>query len=74
MKSNTEINKYQDDYNLRNYDRMTLLMQKGTKEKLSTIAAEKGISVNGLINTLISEMIEHYEMAGGNKSDLTDEK
>lgn len=51
------INKYQDDYKRKNYDRLTLLMAKGTKKKLQNIAAERGISVNAIINQLIAAFL-----------------
>ena len=52
------INKYQDEYKRKNYDRLTLLMVKGTKKKLQAIADGRGTSVNALINGLILELIQ----------------
>lgn len=49
--SSTSINKYMT----KAYDRVNLVIPKGKKEVLETLAATRGLSVNGLINTLLRE-------------------
>lgn len=42
-------------YNSRNYDRMQFFVPKGQKEIIRRYVRERGESVNGLVNRLISE-------------------
>lgn len=49
--------KYADDYKRRNYDRINLLLPKGTRAKLQQIAKAAGISVNALFNDLVAQLI-----------------
>ena len=49
--------KYADDYKRRNYDRINLLLPKGTRAKLQQIAKAAGISVNALFNDLVVQLI-----------------
>ena len=49
--SSTSINKYMT----KAYDRVNLVIPKGKKEVLEALAATRGLSVNGLINTLLRE-------------------
>lgn len=48
---------YINQYTKEKYDRITLLRTKGDREKLKAIAAEKGVTMNELINTLIDKYI-----------------
>lgn len=45
-------------YNLKNYDRVNLIMPKGRKEQLQIHAQDKGESLNGFINRAIDETLE----------------
>ena len=51
--------KYQNDFNKQKYDRVSLMLKKGEKEKIK-VHAEKhdGGSVNAFIQRAISETIE----------------
>ena len=49
MKSTATKNKW----NAENYDRVSLTVNKGTKQKLQEAAAEKGESINGYIKTAV---------------------
>lgn len=44
-------------YNSKTYDRISLVVPKGYKEKIQTYALEHGESINGLINRLIENEI-----------------
>ena len=46
---------YNNEYNRENYDRITIMMPKGTREKLKEIARERGESVNALVAALLKE-------------------
>lgn len=50
--------KYQNDYNKEKYDRLTLVMPKGKKDKVKKRADELNKSVNGYINDVIDEDME----------------
>ena len=45
-------------YNLKSYDRYSLMFKKGRKEELKTIAESLGESLNTFINKAIDERIE----------------
>lgn len=49
--------KYADDYKRRNYDRINLLLPKGSRAKLQQIAKAAGISVNALFNDFVAQLI-----------------
>lgn len=49
MKSTATKNKW----NAENYDRISLTVNKGTKQSLQDIAKEKGESINGYIKTAV---------------------
>lgn len=61
MPTNKDYNKYQDEYKKNNYDRLTLLLPKMSKDKIRTIAEKQGLSINAWINKAIQEKIERYE-------------
>lgn len=42
-------------WNLIKYDRLTLMIPKGRKKDVEAFAQSKGLSVNGLINSLLRE-------------------
>ena len=52
--------KYQNEYNKVNYDRITIMLDKGDKERLKAAAAARGLSVN----ELVKQAIKYY--AGDN--------
>ncbi len=45
-------------YNLKTYDRISLVVIKGDKEKIKEYADSRGESVNGFINRAIAEAME----------------
>ena len=47
--------KWQNDYILKNYDRINLTVPKGKKEEYKAIAEANGESLNGYINRLLEE-------------------
>ena len=53
---------YINDYQKKNYDRITILRKSGEKEKLTKIAKEKGYnSLTDFINTCIDEKIKRIK-------------
>ena len=48
-------------YNDKAYDRFTVSVKKGDKEKIAAFAAERGESLNGFINQLIADVMERGE-------------
>lgn len=54
-KSKEKAFEYNNAYNIANYDRITIMPPKGTREKLKRIAAERGVSVNALILSALRE-------------------
>ena len=48
--------KYQNDYIKDSYDRVSVTLPKGTKNRIT----ETGETVNGLINRLVREYLENY--------------
>ncbi len=48
--------KYDNEFKKRTYDRVTVLVPKGTKDKLKEYCANKDISVNSLINDYIKSL------------------
>ena len=53
---------YINDYQKKNYDRITILRRSGEKEKLTKIAKEKGYnSLTDFINTCIDEKIKRIK-------------
>ena len=53
--------KYISDWKKQNYDRFNLLLQKGMKEKLQSIAQNQNLSVNALINIAIQDYIASHQ-------------
>lgn len=49
---------YQNEYNKKNYDRMSILLPKGKKEQVKQRAKSKNQSVNSYINELIDTDFE----------------
>lgn len=49
--------KYQNEYIKKNYERQTVTLPKGTKDKIKSL----GCSVNGFINDLIKKEFERLE-------------
>lgn len=54
---------YNNDFNAKNYDRISLMIPKGEKEKIKAFAEAKGESLNGFINRLISEAMQCEQKA-----------
>lgn len=59
--SSKKINAYKNNWAVENRDRITLLVEKGKKEKLKAHAAEMGETLNSFINRAINETIERDE-------------
>ena len=54
---------YINDYQKRNYDRITILRRSGEKEKLTKIAKEKGYnSLTDFINSCIDEKLKRIKI------------
>ena len=45
-------------YNAKAYDRLDIIVKKGTKDDLKAHAAQRGESLNGFVNRAIQEAIE----------------
>ena len=45
--------KYKNKYNAANYDNLRIVVPKGRKQAVEAHAKAKGMSVNGLVNTLL---------------------
>lgn len=54
-----EFNKaqYDSQYAKNNYDRLNILVPKGTKDKWKTIAAEQGKSLNAFVVDAVNAML-----------------
>lgn len=50
---------YQNSYNKEKYDRISLMLPKGEKDRIKTAAATAGESVNEYINKAIKQRIDH---------------
>ena len=50
---------YQNSYNKEKYDRISLMLPKGEKDRIKTVAAAAGESVNEFINKAIKQRIDH---------------
>lgn len=50
---------YQNSYNKEKYDRISLMIPKGEKNRIKTAAAAAGESVNEYINKAIKQRIDH---------------
>ena len=49
---------YNNDYNRDNYDRISLMVEKGKKDRIKTAATLTGESVNSFINRLIQAELD----------------
>jgi hypothetical protein len=49
---------YNNDFNKNNYDRISLMLPKGSKAILKDVAASEGIKVNALIRRAIDRELE----------------
>lgn len=56
-----------NNWNKNNYDRLTVMIPKGRKSDIEAHAQSKGLSVNGLINSLLREdmKLSEEEWKGG---------
>ena len=50
--------KRQNAYNSAKYDKIGLMLPKGSKEKIKEAAAKKGVSVNAFITEIIKKEID----------------
>jgi predicted HicB family RNase H-like nuclease len=50
---------YQNSYNKEKYDRISLMLPKGEKDRIKTAAVAAGESVNEFINKAIKQRIDH---------------
>ena len=48
-----KITAYKNSFNAAKYDRIGLMLKKGTKQSLQNIAKEKGESINGYIKNAV---------------------
>lgn len=53
------VNKAVQKYSAKSYDQIKVLVKKGERDKIKAHAKSKGMSLNGYINKLISEDMEH---------------
>ena len=44
---------YQNSYNKENYDRITLMLPKGSKARLKELAEERGTTLSGLLKEVL---------------------
>ena len=49
---------YKNKFNAENYDRYSLMLPRGTKEKIKAAADAAGLSVNAYINQAIAERMQ----------------
>ena len=68
-------NKKWNDANLKDkYDRIQVVVPKGEKERIQTVAKQNGESVNALINRVVFAEVERIEAEGcGNSSTPKDD-
>lgn len=57
-KKGTAQTRATNKYNLKAYDRFSLMFKKGYKDELKAIAEKEGYSLNSFINEAIQEKIE----------------
>ena len=50
--------KYKNNFNREKYDRVSVMLPKGDKDRIKTHSNSTGESVNGFINRAINETIE----------------
>ena len=53
MADKAKATAYKNSFNAENYDRIGLMLKKGTKQSLQDIAKAKGESINGYIKTAV---------------------
>lgn len=58
-KDKTEAIRYNNQFNKDNYDRISLIVQKGRKADIKAAADSYGVKVNTYINALIKEALKH---------------
>ena len=63
-KKTDKLIKYNNDFNKNNYDRISLMLPKGKKDLIKSIASNNGESVNAFINRAIDTEI-NKSMGGG---------
>lgn len=57
-KNKADAVKYNNEYNAKKYDRITIVVPKGSKEIIQTAAKENGESVNGFVIRLIGQELK----------------
>ncbi|MCD7796105.1 MAG: hypothetical protein LUG95_00275 [Clostridiales bacterium] len=50
---------YNNQYNAKNYERISFFVEKGKKEKTKAHADNKGVSMNGYINDAVDEAMNN---------------
>lgn len=58
-KKTDKLIKYNNDFNKENYDRVSLMLPKGKKERIQEYVKQTGESVNGFINRLIDRELDN---------------
>jgi len=53
---------WSENYKRNNYDKILLYVQKGKREEIKQYAASLGISVNNLLNNLITQELHEKNM------------
>ena len=68
-KGNFNKVQYNNEYNRGAYDRFSLMLPHGQKERIKAAADKTGESVNAFINRLISAELERIEAGGSGITD-----
>ncbi len=53
---------YFNDYNRKNYDRVTIMVPKGEREKWKALAQQEGISLAELIRRAVADYFEKMQL------------
>lgn len=70
MKQNKSHNRAVNKYIKKHYDRINLTLSKGDKEIIKRVAASRGMSVNGYINSILKAEIARCKTEPKNKLKL----
>lgn len=57
-KASAEQIAHQNDYNKQKYDRLSIMLPKGTRDKYKAYAQSRGMSLNALVVYLLDKDIE----------------
>ena len=64
-KNKADAVKYNNEYNAKKYDRITIVVSKGNKKIIQTAAKDNGESVNAFINRLIEQELDRMGRGNG---------